>query len=480
MHETNEKSPLQRDLAAQECALRGDMDGLREALTNGGPLRRPLSRALGYACRYGSPEMVALLLDHGATFRYNRNSMTIPNNGVIRGGWRGDALEQYLYVLRNPEHMPKMRTKLNRLDRGRKKRQDDKAYDEIVRLLVEKGAAISFDPSAFLYFATLYGSSDAVRALEKVGVTHLDGRVQQIIADEQVGRLTGADKAYPSELLSVLGLMENPEPWLMRLCEITGGPLRMREMPDGWDEMEQIPEERLGLLLRYTTLGRHYGRKAVLRLCVERGFDAVLRWALDEGWAGGWRVYEDLRAYADEIGARPDVSALLLEKQTSSGCRPAKPPSLNPMTASSLRKVWTVHVLEDETLEITAFKGNLDAENTAAVIPARIGRRTVSSVHKDTFRAGMASTGSAAAACRNLTEVAIPGTIRVIPASFLANHANVQRVVIGQGVEEICQNAFSDCPALYDVEMPEKMPLIRPGAFCRSPWCPPQPGRFYT
>lgn len=142
------------------------------------------------------------------------------------------------------------------------------------------------------------------------------------------------------------------------------------------------------------------------------------------------------------------------------------------MTATELKKIWTVKKLEDDTLIITSYKGN----ETDVVIPSEIGKNTVSALGEDVFSLRAARlTKEQMQARRNIKSITVPGTIKEIPANMcyaspLEGNVALEKVIIEEGVEVINSNAFQRCVNLKEVVLPQTIKRIVGGAFvcCES------------
>ena len=136
------------------------------------------------------------------------------------------------------------------------------------------------------------------------------------------------------------------------------------------------------------------------------------------------------------------------------------------MSATELKKVWTVKKLEDDTLIITSYKG----EETDVVIPSVIGKNTVSSLGPDVFSLRAPRlTKEQIQARKSIKSITVPGTIKEIPdsmcyASPLEGTYALEKVVLEEGVEVINSNAFQRCLNLKEVVLPKTLKKIRGGA----------------
>ena len=63
--------------------------------------------------------------------------------------------------------------------------------------------------------------------------------------------------------------------------------------------------------------------------------------------------------------------------------------------------------------------------------------------------------------CENLIEIHLPNSLKSIKSGAFANLKNLKKIVIPEGVTEICDKAFSGCENLIEIQLP--MSLIKIG-----------------
>lgn len=464
-------TPLERDMHLQELILQGDEERTR-AFYNEEKIPRPLSRVLGYACRYGSPQIVQMLVDGGAQMYYRRTKDSIGENGIADRSSLSDVLEPYLYLLDPDDGCSVVSNRLQDLDKEHR-RTTGEAYDETVRILTQNAYKTGFDPSDMLFFAALYEDEEAVRALEKAGAPRLYGKLFELMSDQMWGNEAADYDDYMDEYYRVIVEMAVEQmdlrPLLRRLCMIVDGPVRLREIP--WDEKGEVEpweDSALRALLEYTTLGRHVRKRDFLAYCACGGCKQTLDWALDNGWARSWKDYENLKEIAAETDDSGELEALLLQKQRDSGFKSPMDRSVNPFSAANLRRTWSTRQPKkgaEDGLEISSYKGTDDASSGNVVVPDRIGKRTVTSLDRETFSPFSARTEEIKQAREQITELTIPGTITHVPPSLMSCHKELRRAEIGEGTVSIGKNAFARCETLEEVVLPQSLGFIDAGAF---------------
>lgn len=74
-------------------------------------------------------------------------------------------------------------------------------------------------------------------------------------------------------------------------------------------------------------------------------------------------------------------------------------------------------------------------------------------------------TGMYFSGCENLTEVVIPGSVKVISDGICRDCPNLTKVSVGEGAERIEKYAFQGDDSLVEVELPDTMLYVEPYAF---------------
>jgi hypothetical protein len=156
---------------------------------------------------------------------------------------------------------------------------------------------------------------------------------------------------------------------------------------------------------------------------------------------------------------------------------------------------WMYMLLEDGTAAVVRYLG----EDVNLLVPERIDGYTVSAVYSFCFAmagssssitlpktietlytdAFMYSTANtimlndglkmigeyAFYSCDRLTNITIPGSVKVIGANAFANCSLLVGTVINEGVMEIADGAFNACDRLADVSVPASVITIGEGVF---------------
>lgn len=136
-----------------------------------------------------------------------------------------------------------------------------------------------------------------------------------------------------------------------------------------------------------------------------------------------------------------------------------------------MKKIWGFKKQEDGTLMITSYKG----EALDVVIPDTIGKIPVTALSSDVFNpTAPRVTREQAEVRQNLRSVEVCGSVGSIPrhlfggiySGYIAwKLPNLKRVVLGEGIQEIGDGAFSGCTGLKEVVLPQNLTTLEYGTF---------------
>ena len=130
----------------------------------------------------------------------------------------------------------------------------------------------------------------------------------------------------------------------------------------------------------------------------------------------------------------------------------------DPNSVSALKKIWSYKKREDGTLQITSYKGDADDVE----IPAKIGKSMVTSIGEEAFYASEYGRAKNWKIRRKIKRVVIPEGVKEICASAFCFCESLETLVVPESLESIASNAFNRCPKLVD----EAGCLIINGVLC--------------
>ena len=452
------------------------------------------ARALGLAMRFCGSEMVKALLENGASLSYPFTP-TLKRKyecKVKANGGEDLPVDYARYVFPAYE--------VKGYDR---KIVSDEERAASVRLLFEKKEG---DFQEILYYSILYDDQVVYDILQELGVR----RISEYRTDIVAGRV-------PNNRLDSCGLYYRYE---------------FQECVFGDDELEVSEEKTVHILKRYldcmdvdiilmspsdfyepdfnsTMVRGKFGKRFLKKYCSQTMFDffvkytnlvekvkkwdllyalvdqnnaSGLQYALSEKWISKSNDIDALLSYSQENNAGTELIGYILEKQNKSDSTGRKKKSAiedlsldgKAISAAEIKKSWGFKKLEDGTIIITSYKGN----NTDVVIPAAIGKDTVTAIDSDTFSTKAPRITESQKKIRTaITSVEFPGTIKTIPAHIFydgytgyynntkAPHAKLRRIVINEGTQIIASKAFEYCNGLQEIVLPESISVIGDSAF---------------
>ena len=114
--------------------------------------------------------------------------------------------------------------------------------------------------------------------------------------------------------------------------------------------------------------------------------------------------------------------------------------TMDPNSATALKKIWSYKKREDGTLVITSYKGS----DTVVTVPALIGKQKVTAIGENALSAGA-----------------------WLPYNNLEVREKITEVTVPEGIETIGEGAFRDCKSLETVHLPESLRTVGSAAFVR-------------
>lgn len=449
------------------------------------------ARAIGLAMRFCGSEMVKVLLEYGASLSY-------PFTPVLKRKYEckveinsGEDLPvNYAWYV-----FPAYKVE---------------GYNRIIVSDEERAAAVRvlFDkePANFqeiLYYAILYDDQVIYDVIRELGVCRISEYKTDIVAGRVPNnRLDSYGRYYRNEYQDcVIGVYpsEVPEDKTVRALKryldcmevdtISLFPSDFYE-PDFNSPMisgklfskKFCSETMFDFFVRHTNMVEKVKKWDLLFALVDLNNAAGLQYALSEKWINKAKDIDVLLSYAQDHNAGTELIGYILEKQNKTDLTGTKKKSAveglsldrKTLSVAETKKNWGFKKLEDGTIIITSYKG----ENTEVVIPAVIGKDTVTAIDPDTFSTKAPRITESQKKVRNaITSIEFPGSIKTIPTHILydgntgyynnakAPHANLRRIVINEGTEIIAPKAFEYCNGLQEILLPESISVLGDSAF---------------
>lgn len=125
----------------------------------------------------------------------------------------------------------------------------------------------------------------------------------------------------------------------------------------------------------------------------------------------------------------------------------------NAWAADSTEGDWQYKYLDDGTVEVVGY---LDVEYEGVLtVPGQLDGKMVAAISGVNYM-------------KNVTEIILPETIRIIGNNAFAGNVGMERINLPEGITSIGEWAFHSCRSLHQINLPEGLTEIRCFTFCDS------------
>lgn len=460
--------------------LTGTVENTAKIIAEYGPFEFT-ARALGYAARFRGSEMVKCLIDGGAIFDYEYSAAFVKKYAtkVIVSNNCSYRRDYSLYLLKDQKIDPK--------PDGVQILNDEERV-QVLRLLHANAEQIGFHEGEVLFFSIIYGDSAIRQACAELGIAALtEIRAENIRCDINYAHMDALDRCWRDDDFTWPLRRAKPDDFKRILTDILPmlGEKQMQLMPadlyEDYTHKKQFftgycAEEVFELARKHTNLTDKVKKWDMLYALADQNNASGMQYALEQEWISKPKDMETLLRYVQNKGC---VNAALIGsimdklEKTSSGKRKSDPLTLNtnPTSVAEMKKIWGFKKQEDGTLMITSYKG----EALDVVIPDTIGKIPVTALSSDVFNpTAPRVTREQAEVRQNLRSVEVCGSVGSIPrhlfggiySGYIAwKLPNLKRVVLGEGIQEIGDGAFSGCTGLEEVVLPQSLTSLKSDAF---------------
>lgn len=428
---------------------------------------------LGIACRFRGPDMVQALVENGASFHCDKETVRYRSEELF--GFTAYQLDYFLLILFmdvdricEPQLREYLRTLLDR-DGHLVKPIHEVQLLKGIAYLCDNAGKVYFRPGDLLYLTILAGEEKITAALKDKGIS---------ISDEKKRMLTEG-KGHDAWYIYTYYMERMDDRSFLRimseLIREIGGDKKLHYT----DGIGYVNRKRLLIPEYFSFFMEHFDqskmKKTVLlqNMILNENTDC-LRIAVEYGWLKTPRQRDEMIRFASENN-KTECTAFLLEFKNRTADFAAEAEraekklmrelNADPNSMTQLRKTWAFQKEEDGTLVITGYKG----ECTDIVVPEMIGKYKVTEIGTLAFAPYAPRIKASVRAHRQtITKIALPGSIQVIGSNAFRDLMSLKEVVIAAGVEEIGEYAFSDCNLLKSVVIPEGVRIVGEGLF--SSW----------
>ena len=458
------------------------------------------ARALGFACRYTTLEMVKLLVGNSIDFSYEYSPAIQGKYGVVTETSAGVYYADYRLLITAPTIINDRRFGDIRrsapeglIEKELKEKNSEQERLSILRFLKEENVIEPFWLESILYQSLLSGDNLIYDYLKSEGIVLHDYET-----DEDKWRGVTPISTYDikycfhnSYACSLSRGTQNFErlefqEFVYRSGAYSRDPYQIRKAFAELSEM--MGKEGLKLKVTKALLsgipvdildGELLSLLDITSLTAADLFKKALdddngrmtSWILEKGFVKTTKQRDQFIDNASVQGKTECLAVLMDYKNRTADSkkeaeRELRKLSVTAGSAADLKKDWGVKKQEDGTYIITAYKGN----ETRVIIPDYIGKIKVTAIDSMAFYANKYEQDKKYYDTHSKIEsITIPGTIDSIPAKMISNegsasHESLKEVFIEEGVKEIGDKAFSGCN-ITSITIPSSVETIGESAF---------------
>lgn len=429
---------------------------------------------LGLACRFRGLDMVKALVENGAVFYY-RSANYVP----VRTRRRLRIFVEsrfYIMLLDMSERFGKgCYFGENEVEFQRQIKTNTRVLsvlpsEERVRILeyfLDNAEKTSFPPKTFLYYSIMSGDTACYEKCKERGIA-LSEKVVRDITDSQ------SNNGTYNEMRSIWSHQTDKE----FLCsarliekELNGGLFKFDESFFNVNERKFTDPECFEFLISHFNK-KQMNQKKILRFLIDNEAVGCLSIAEKYGWLKQPKKRDELIEYASD-NRKTESTAWLLEFKNRTADLEAErikaekkiehELNADPNSLTELKKAWGYEKLPNGMLMITSYK----AKRPVAAVPSEIGGAKVTVIGECAFspEAKRIHEDSRKFREHSLVRVILPeGITEICGGAFLTCRA-LREINFPSTLKEIGTTAFSNCNALAEVKFPEKLKQIGFSAF---------------
>lgn len=426
------------------------------------------AHVLGIACRFRGADMVKVLIENGATFAYDVESVKYKFAELFEIYYQGKAVDFTYFLFKDflmsyedilRWYVPKLTDK----DGLQLQMISDEERIKTVLCLCENAKKVSFDPGDFLYYMILSYETAMVNALKNIGIT-LSEKKKKLLTDG--GKGTSRDW-YVYCLLTKRLDGKNFIHIISELIAETGKDTKLH-FTDYFGEINSekfFDPEIFGFFLENFDQSK-MNKTKILKEIIRQGNIGCLETAIQNEWLKLTGKRDEMIEFAQENGTAETLAYLLDFKNRTADfaaeSRKAEKKMMAELNAApdsvaSLKKLWTFKKREDGTLVITRYKGR----QTDISVPSKIGKNKVTAIGKLAFSPhAQRLTDEEAAFRKTITSITLPEGITEIGSSAFWSCAALNSVNIPDGVSKIGESAFCGCIMIKSINFPDTLRTI--------------------
>ncbi|MDE6726443.1 MAG: leucine-rich repeat domain-containing protein [Oscillospiraceae bacterium] len=368
------------------------------------------ARALGFACLYRGLDMVRLLVEYGAVFRYPWETDVPDDMKWSRYTYRDkkSVLDYSVLIIGSSKTLEYFKFIDGFKLIGDLEISPVSERSRVLDYLCDNAEKTGFDPQKLLFFSILDGCEEFYSVLKRHGA--------EIPQESRWLFKNACNFSYDMDkqmFLKVYGMI---------VRELGDEKIRGNMTFYGTYIKDVLSPETFEFILEnFDKKGMNQTK--LLKTLVDKEAVSCLAIAEREGWLKMPRRRDELLQYAADNG-KTECTAWLLEfknrtadlaaERAKAEKKAERELNADPNSVTELKKIWKYEKRDDGTVIITGYKGN----RTEIIVPEKIGKLPVTAIGKHAFSplAPRLTEERALNRCR-ITKITVPSSVRAIGES---------------------------------------------------------------
>lgn len=427
------------------------------------------ARALGIACRFRGLDMVKALVEGGASFWFNPQSVKKSHQLIAPNVAFYSYEDNYALALLEYINLAFLSDIYRAENKYNFKLVSIKERLSILEYLFENADKVSFDSEKFLFYTILTDEREMTEFLRNKGV--------RISEDKAILTSEGKNNYDYGDYCRILFQINNDRfiPVLTELLKEVSKVTENNKLHFSyglWEACERkllIPENFDFFLNNFNQVKMN--KKRIMERLIDHDNAKCLEIASNNGWLKQPKKRDEMIQYATDKEKIECVAFLLDFKNRTADLKAEREKAekkaerelnADPYSLTSLKKSWSFKKKEDGTLIITGYKGN----STVITVPQKIGEDRVTEIDDWAFSPYAYRIKEPTRQFRRtIRKIVLPEGLNKIGTSAFCELSALESVNIPKSVRSIGEYAFRDCYSLKSIIVPEGVTDIGNNAF---------------